>query len=212
MLIASAEEETPVVPEPREQVWKFAAGLIGRAWLWFIAGCLIVTLLPMVFGWRPYVVESGSMSPRLKVGDVVVAAPDQNPQELLGRITVFTDPARPETVKTHRVIQLAPDGTLVTKGDANVTADPVHLQLAEVRGLGRLLVRFSGLPLIWVQTGQWLWLLLFLASVLLAAIVVSRDQADDDEDEREEGESDDDDPGARAHPPRQQGDVAALTG
>ena len=189
MLISSAEMAPPVASEPGEQFGQLTAGVIGRAWLWFIAGCLIITILPMAFGWRSYVVESGSMAPRLQVGDVVIASPDQNPQDLLGRITVFTDPARPTTVKTHRVIQIAPDGTLVTKGDANVTADPGHLQLDQVRGLGRLLVRYSGLPLIWVQTGQWWWLLLFLASVLLAGFAVSRDRDEDHETDSSEGQS-----------------------
>lgn len=212
MPTVSVEEMPPAGPERHMQVGQLVAGLIGRAWLWFIAGCLIITILPMAFGWRSYVVESGSMSPRLRVGDVVVAAPDQNPRELLGRIAVFTDPARPDSVKTHRVVQIAPDGTLVTKGDANVTTDPVHVQPNQVRGLGRLLVRYAGLPLIWVQTGQWLWLLLFLASVLVAGIAVSRDYAEGEEVESDEDETDGDDPVVRANPAGKKGDVATLTG
>ena len=43
---------------------RLAAGIVGRTWLWFLAGCLLVTVIPMLFGWRPYVIESGSMSPR----------------------------------------------------------------------------------------------------------------------------------------------------
>ena len=93
----------------------------GRIWLWFVAGCLAVTIVPMLFGWRPYVIESGSMQPRIKVGDIVIASPNHNPQQLLGHVTVFQDPDFPGKVKTHRVIQIAKDGRLVTKGDANQT-------------------------------------------------------------------------------------------
>src|SRR6185437_16172934 len=105
---------------------RLLGGFIGRAWLWFLAGCLIVTLLPLLFGWRPYVVESGSMQPRIKVGDVILSSPEHDEQKLLGHVTIFEDPdaAHPGTVKSHRVIKINPNGTMVTKGDANVTPDP----------------------------------------------------------------------------------------
>ena len=88
-------------------------GFVGRSWLWFLGGCLAITLLPLLFGWRPYVVESGSMPPRIKVGDVILAAPEHDPKALLGRVTVFHDPdaARAGTVKSHRVVTINPDGT-----------------------------------------------------------------------------------------------------
>ena len=152
-------------------------GFFGRAWLWFIGGCLVVTLLPLLFGWRPYVVESGSMAPRIKVGDVILAAPEHDSKKLLGHVTVFHDPdaARAGTVKSHRVVTINPDGTLTTKGDANPTADSVHLQPSEVIGLGRLLVRWVGLPLIWVQQGKWLNLGFFLASLWIGVLLIMRD-------------------------------------
>ncbi len=45
---------------------------------------------------------------------------------------------------------------MTTKGDANPTADPVPVHVDQVRGIGRLLVRWAGLPLIWAMTGQFL--------------------------------------------------------
>ena len=78
-------------------------------------------------------------------------------------------------------MSVAPDGRLVTKGDANATNDSTTVDITAVHGMGRLLVRFVGLPLLWWQTGQWAWLLLFLASILIAARAVSLDGEDDDE-------------------------------
>ncbi|MGH8890850.1 MAG: signal peptidase I [Acidothermaceae bacterium] len=173
-------------------------GFLGRAWLWFIAGCLVVTFLPMLFGWRPYVVESGSMQPRIKVGDVILSSPEHNEQKLLGHVTVFEDPdaAHPGTVKSHRVIKINSNGTMVTKGDANVTPDPVPLPLKNVKGIGRLLVRWIGLPLIWVQQGQWLKLGLLIFSLWLSAFMVMRDHdeptVDDESDESDDGDGDTD--------------------
>ncbi len=192
-VVESPESSAPAPeePTPTDQpglVW-LVAGVLGRTWLWFIAGCLLITLVPLAFGWHAYVVESGSMAPRINVGDVVLASPDHDPQSLLGHVAVFDDPDFPGKVKTHRVIAIDQDGLLVTKGDANPTPDSQHVSIQAVHGLGRLLVRFVGLPLIWLQRGEVLPLLLFLASVLGAGYAVARDQepADDESDD----ESDD---------------------
>jgi signal peptidase I len=160
----------------RSRLW---AGLVGRSWLWFIVGCLAVTLIPLVFGWRPYVVESGSMVPRINIGDVVLASPVSDRNQVLGRVIVFDSPSKPGEVLTHRVIRF--DGAkLVTKGDANQIADTGRVEMRDVRGLGRLLVRWVGLPLVWIQTRQWLFLLLFVLSLWLAGLAVMRDNEDDD--------------------------------
>ena len=126
--------EVPVVPAParaRRATPGWPAGSSAAPGCGSLGGCLVVTLLPLLFGWRPYVVESGSMSPRIKVGDVILAAPEHDPKKLLGHVTVFHDPepSRAGTVKSHRVVTINPDGTLTTKGDANPTVDSVHLQL-----------------------------------------------------------------------------------
>ncbi len=164
-------------PRPTGNVTLFG-GFVGRTWLWFLGGCLVVTLVPLLFGWRPYVVESSSMAPRIKVGDVILAAPEHNPQRLLGRVTVFhdPDPGRVGSIKSHRVVAINSDGTLTTKGDANQSVDTVHVKVSAVVGLGRLLVRYVGLPLIWVQKGEWLKFALLLASIWFAALLVMRDR------------------------------------
>ena len=177
---SSAVGTAPLPGAPYGSV-RLAAGILGRAWLWFLAGCLVITLVPALVGWRPYLIESGSMGPRISVGDVVVASPTQDPLALVGHVAVFTDPDRPDRNKTHRVVSVAPDGRLVTKGDANATNDSTTVDITAVHGMGRLLVRFVGLPLLWWQTGQWAWLLLFLASILIAARAVSLDDEDEDE-------------------------------
>ena len=51
-----------------------------------------------------------------------------------------------EHPKAHRVIGVNDDGTLSTKGDANITADTSPRADRDVRGLARLLVEFVGLP------------------------------------------------------------------
>src|SRR2546423_13360547 len=86
---------------------RLLGGFLGGRWLWFLGGCLAVSLLPLLFGWRPYVVESGSMLPRIHVGDVILASPEHDAKKLLGRVTVFNDPepSRAGLVKSHRVVR-----------------------------------------------------------------------------------------------------------
>ncbi|MGH8949078.1 MAG: signal peptidase I, partial [Acidimicrobiia bacterium] len=146
--------------------------IVGRAWLWFLAACLSVTLIPMVFGWHPYVIVTGSMEPGIRAGDIVVASPDLVIEEMIGRVITFEDPAREGYVLTHRLVSLNENGTLVTKGDANPTVDSVPVAPETVTGLGRLLVQFVGLPVVWLLTGNWLMLLLHLG-LFVAAVVAT---------------------------------------
>ena len=187
---------------------RLAAGIVGRTWLWFLAGCLLVTVVPMLFGWRPYVIESGSMSPRIKVGDIVLSAPapeSATARDLVGRVIVFDDPNIPGRVVTHRVAKALPDDTMRTKGDANPQLDSQPIHRTSVRGMGRLLVRYAGLPYIWMQTDNWGALVLFALSVLLAARWVARDGDVDADHPVVGGPPTDDDPpraatGADAEP------------
>ena len=186
---ASSAPTPPPSETPQELSKRWLAlGVLGRTWLWFLAGCILITLIPLLFGWHPFLIETGSMAPRINVGDVVLASPEHDAQTLLGHVTVFDDPDFPGKIKTHRVISIDPQGLLVTKGDANPTADSQHVDTAAVHGLGRLLVRFVGLPVIWLQQREFLPLLLFLLSLLGAAYAVMRDQ------DPEEELSDTDDP------------------
>jgi signal peptidase I len=180
--VATTDEPAVVPPARPYGRGRLLAGLVARSWLWFVVGCLLVTLVPILFGWRPYVVQTGSMAPRLNVGDVVLVSPTSDRNQLLGRVAAFDSSDHGGEVVIHRVVRF--DGAkLVTKGDANVTVDSERIAMSSVRGIGRLLVRWVGLPLIWLRTGRWLFLLLFLASLWLAGLAVVRDHEDVDEEQ-----------------------------
>src|SRR3954470_6279879 len=180
--VDDAPSSTPEPGVPHHRL-RLTFGVIARVWLWFLAGCLLVTFVPVLFGWRPYVIESGSVGTPIKVGDGVLSTPEHDPQKLLGHVTTFNDPGRPGKIKPHRVIKINDDGTLQTKGDANQTPDSLAVPLDQVRGIGRLLVRWVALPLIWFSAGAWLKLALFILSLLLACLAVANDQEDEEEDE-----------------------------
>ncbi len=185
------QEVDQLTPPPYSRKLLFG-GVVGRIWLWFVVGCIAVTLVPMLFGWRPYVIQSGSMQPRIKVGDIVLASPNHNPAQLLGHVTVFQDPDFPNTdrMKTHRVVSIDKDGRLVTKGDANQSVDSVPVSVGKVMGIGRLMVRWAGLPLVWAHTGKWLYLFLFGLSLYLSALIVAKDREPYEDDEPVDDDAD----------------------
>jgi signal peptidase I len=156
-------------PYPR---MRLIAGLLGRSWLWFLGACLAVSILPLLIGWKPFVIITGSMEPGISAGDVVLVSPAPDLDEVVGRVVSFEDPSRPGHVLTHRVISVNEDGTFVTKGDANPTPDSAPVPPESVLGLGRLLIQFIGLPVVWLKAGNLLPILLHIA-LLVGAVVVT---------------------------------------
>jgi signal peptidase I len=65
------------------------------------------------------VVQGGSMQPTIEPGDLIVITPPP-PQIVAGMILTFEVDGY---VVTHRVVEVAADGTFVTKGDANDARD-----------------------------------------------------------------------------------------
>ncbi|HEV7526144.1 MAG TPA: signal peptidase I [Acidimicrobiia bacterium] len=139
------------------RVWiyaRFAMGL-GATFLLTAAGALMVYAIgiALVFGWNGYAMQSGSMSPAIKRGDVVLSMSPPRVGNLGdGTIVVFTD-ADARTI-AHRIVGRTPAGAYVTRGDANQTADSDPLLPKQVHAVGRLLVPYVGLPFVWWQEGQ----------------------------------------------------------
>jgi signal peptidase I len=133
--------------------------------------CMIITLLAAAFLPRPFgfvgsTVVTGSMMPSIQPGDVALVQPI--PQYGLGQVILFPNPAHPEQQTIHRIVEIRPDGMLVTKGDANEVRDSTPIDPATVIGVGRILVPGLGLPIVWAVNGYFL---LVLATVLLTALV-----------------------------------------
>ena len=107
---------------------------------------LAVVVVPAMAGGFAVTVLSGSMEPTLHVGAVVVDRPLPPSGVAVGDIITFTS-RRPETgasrVVTHRVIGVEAGPVFRTKGDANPTADPTPVPIADVRG-----VEWYSIPLV----------------------------------------------------------------
>ncbi len=124
---------------------------VSGAWLALLGGLLWWTNLPLLVGWQPRVVLTGSMMPSIQPGDVVLVAPAPDPLALPpGRIVVVADPTRPSGSYSHRVVRHV-DGRIVTRGDANQSEDNPPVEADRVLGEIRMVVPRVGLPVVWLR-------------------------------------------------------------
>lgn len=172
-------------PEPssgafgRDGWARFALLLVSRGYLAVMATLAIIALLPILLGWRPMIILSGSMEPTISVGDVVLISDVPTGQTYgdgmvvaFETVTVDDEPI----IKMHRIVETRDDG-FVTQGDANADRDSGTLTESEIQGAGRLLVPFIGLPVYWMGRDPLAlaaWMLGTLVAVGLALPTPSR--------------------------------------
>ncbi len=82
-------------------------------------------------GYRIYTVRTGSMEPSYHVGDAVLVRPIKG-TTVAGQVITFR-PSASVGLVTHRVVSVDGDH-IVTKGDANDTADPWSVNSSMVQG------------------------------------------------------------------------------
>lgn len=127
-----------------------------------------------VLGFTPVAITSGSMSPAIRPGDVVLELPP-GPEPLAPpNVITFQQAGDRSRTVTHRITGINPDGTLQTRGDANPAADSDPVEPSEVLGVGRLLLPFAALPAVWARTGQIVPLALWAAGSVLALAAAGR--------------------------------------
>ncbi|MEZ5322830.1 MAG: S24/S26 family peptidase [Microthrixaceae bacterium] len=130
-------------------------GVAARTFLWAQLSMVAASLiLAGAYGFHaPLVIEGGSMSPAVGIGDVVVLDTPSGDEDLDRALVAFETDGR--TV-THRVVAERPDGTLVTKGDANARSDSTPLHRGDVIGRVRVVIPYVGLPISWLREHDWL--------------------------------------------------------
>lgn len=124
----------PIFPRPLRWVARLLAGLVALA----IAGAVVaVAVLPRLTGGQAMTVLSGSMTPTIPVGSLVLVRPIDPGALQVGDVATYqVEPGRPVYV-THRVVAVGhTDGhrTFTFKGDANKAADTTPIVPGQVRG------------------------------------------------------------------------------
>jgi len=108
---------------------RLATSVVGGVVLCACLAMLFLLGIGPQFGWyRTATVLSGSMTPKLPIGSVVVEAKINNVQIKVGDVITYHYPTGDHHLITHRVARIIEAGsrpTIQTKGDANNTPDPV---------------------------------------------------------------------------------------
>ncbi len=164
------------LPRRRSRRATRVAGATATAGLVAVLLVLSAVVLGAGLGYRPLIIRSGSMTPTIGVGAVVVSRSVSPLSVHPGEIVTFRDPALDEQLVTHRVVSMTEMGGavhFVTKGDANRTTE--HWSVPVTGSIGREVV-------IVPDVGRWLaalntslaHLVEFLVSFLLVAYLLLR--------------------------------------
>ena len=135
---------------------------LRRLWLfllWLGLGIVFASLLaavgPLALGDRSFTMRSGSMTPAIETGDVVVTEPISPLAARVGDIVTFRDPEGSGKLFSHRVQSIRPVGEdvrFVTRGDANTSTE--HWVVPADGSVGKVLytVPKIGYALMWTGT------------------------------------------------------------
>lgn len=106
---------------------------------------------PSIFGHKLYYVASGSMTPTIPVGSlVIIKETDANG---IKNSDVITFKGSSNTVVTHRVVEVSKDKqSFTTRGDANNTNDPLPVVSGNLIGKVVIHIPFIGYLLQFLKT------------------------------------------------------------
>ena len=104
----------------------------------------------LIFGVGPFKligIETGSMTPNIKIGDAVVIEKKVNLDKLQeGDIVAYLDDKN--KVIVHRIIKVNSDNTFITKGDFNNTADSNYVKREQIKGKVKFKIPYIAYPAI----------------------------------------------------------------
>jgi len=126
----------------KKSIWRVLGNCL------FVVICLVLSMIlisvltmkengktPEVFGYRLYIIESGSMDPTLHVGSVILSKHPKDPSKLTENDIITFERSDGATV-THRIIEVMTDAdgsvSYTTKGDNPINSpdvDPVTPQM-----------------------------------------------------------------------------------
>jgi signal peptidase len=104
-------------------------------------------------GYRLYAVKTGSMTPGLPVGSLLIDAPPSPPYHRGDVVTVERPQDQSNPLVTHRVFAVGPLGGIRTKGDANPEPDVFVAKPSNVVGEVVQHVPYGGYVLVYLS--QW---------------------------------------------------------
>lgn len=129
--------------------------------------------IPSFFGWKPFIVLSGSMESEIYSGDIVVVKEVDKKKLKVNDVIAFKND---DIVVTHRIVEIVNEnGTTkyITKGDNNNTQDKDYVLPENVEGLYQFKVSNLGNLAMFIQTPTAMLVCLSIPILLLILVQVS---------------------------------------
>jgi len=138
--------------------------------LGLLFGALLAAVAPQLAGYRSFTVRSGSMTPAIETGDVVVAESISPLAARVGDVVTFVDPEGTGKLFSHRVQSVRAAGdevAFVTRGDANTSTE--RWRVPADGSIGRVAYRIPkiGYALSWIDSGPARLALIAIPALLL---------------------------------------------
>ena len=137
--------------------------------------------VPSFFGWKPFIVLSGSMETQISAGDIVVVKEIDTNELKKGDIIAFKDG---NIVITHRIDEVTEiDGKTqyITKGDNNNTQDIGYVSPEQIEGVFKFKVSRLGNLAMFIQTPLGMIVCLYIPIIIIILL-----QTADSKKEKEE--------------------------
>ena len=128
---------------------------------------------PSIFGNKFFIVLTGSMSPTIKVGDLIVVK-DINPKDIKANDVITFGSKSSDNITTHRVKEVLNDSgniSYITQGDANNVQDPIPVESEVLLGRVNKVVPKVGTIILWVQKNILLVLISIVALIIGSYII-----------------------------------------
>ncbi len=167
---AARPPRTPLAHAARVGSW-----LLVAAVTLVVLALLAVTVGPRFLPYQALVVRSGSMAPTIPTGSIAFYRRVAAAEVKVGDVIVFSKPGDPNERVTHRVYEIAHDGTgpyFLTKGDANGAPDDWHVPAVGKGWVEAFHVPVAGYVLYDLQSTLGRLLLLVIPAALLGLITL----------------------------------------
>ena len=124
---------------------------------------------PSVFGRKAFIIISGSMSPEIEIGDIVITKSDENVDN--GKIIAYR---KDSTIIVHRVVkdlQINGETMYQTKGDRNTVEDKELVAKSKIEGVVVTKIPYVGNILMWLYNNM-VWIILALLILIIINVFV----------------------------------------
>lgn len=141
--------------------------------LLILALCLCgMIFLPRAAGIQTYVILSSSMEPAMPTGSLIYVRPYAHRTQLHPQDVIAFRSG--ESMVTHRVVQTNwREDSVITKGDANDTADAAPVPYQDIAGKVTRFIPYIGYVLMAVQTRDGQLVLCLVAAAIMALLYIA---------------------------------------